>query len=202
MEPQLVDILGRELTDIEKKNAPKQIFTVGSVPIKPRIAVIGSRQATPTAISYTKNLVKRLVPNNVIVSGLAKGIDYTAHTTAIDNKGHTIAIMGTPIDQCYPHEHIKLLNIIKQEHMVISQFPKDSKINRSNFVLRNFTISLISDLCILVQARYGSGTLYVANEMLRLNKPLYITDFVDDRIRKDLLDKGAIHLKDYMIDDL
>ena len=203
--PQLIDILGRNLTDLEEKKAPKEIFTVGSVPPnKKRISVIGSRDATITAISHTKSLVKELVSrDSVIVAGLAKGIDYTAHTSAIEYNGHTIAVVGTPLNKCYPAEHIRLLNIIKQKYMVISQFPEDHITTKSDFVLRNFTMALISDATILVQARYGSGSLYVANEMLRLGKPVYMSRFVEDRVSKELSKKGAKYINNnYDIDML
>ena len=97
-----LDELIGPLNDVEKKYAPKRLYVAGqlSIPLpSPRVAVIGSRKASPKGLSAASNIAKVLAKNNVIVvSGFAQGIDSAAHKSAIEANGHTIAVLGTPLD--------------------------------------------------------------------------------------------------------
>jgi len=90
------------LNDVEKKFAPDQLYVSGQLPIplpSPRVAVIGSRKATSNGLNAASNIAKVLAKHNIIVvSGLAEGIDSAAHRSAINSNGHTIAVLGTPLD--------------------------------------------------------------------------------------------------------
>ena len=83
-------------------------------------AVVGTRKLTSYGKEVTQNIVRGLVHAGfVIVSGLASGIDTIAHKTAISQDGKTIAVLGTPIDQCYPKENCDLQEeIIKQSREI------------------------------------------------------------------------------------
>src|SRR5260221_3928267 len=62
------------------------------------IAVVGSREATENGIQRAQRLARELASRNfTVVSGLAAGIDTAAHTAAIECKGTTIAVIGTPL---------------------------------------------------------------------------------------------------------
>src|SRR5205814_9222540 len=72
----------------------------------PLASVVGTRDVSEEGVRRTKKLTTVLVNEGFcIVSGLAKGVDRVAHETALNMNGYTIAVMGTPIDQCYPAEH-------------------------------------------------------------------------------------------------
>lgn len=123
----------------------------------------------------TERLICELLKQNaVIMSGLAMGIDWTAHTTTIEKKGQTIAVLGTSISEYYPYAHKQLQKRLMKEYLVISQFAEGTPIQPQNFPLRNKLMALLSDVCIIVQACEKSGTRHAAFEMARLNKPLYI----------------------------
>ncbi|MDE1818957.1 MAG: DNA-processing protein DprA, partial [Thaumarchaeota archaeon] len=93
-------LLGRPLNDIETKYAPKMLYVKGpmDIPLQgPRVSIIGSRKASPNGIENAKTITRTLIENQtVIVSGLAEGIDTSAHETTIAAGGKTIAVLGTP----------------------------------------------------------------------------------------------------------
>lgn len=176
------------LNEIESKFAPSWLYTTGNISIAkmtPRVSVIGSRHPSEDGLKNAQNLVGRLLQlNAIIVSGLALGIDTIAHRTAINNGGKTIAVLGTPLDKCYPKENYFLQKEIMNNYLAISQFPSGYPIQRKNFPIRNRTMALISDASIIVEAGETSGSLSQGWEALRLGRPLLILDNIIKNNRK------------------
>lgn len=173
----LENLLG-PLNEIEEKYAPKELFVSGSLPIplpSPRVAIVGSRKASPEGLKAASNIARTLVKRGVIVvSGLAEGIDTSAHETAIEEGGQTIAVLGTSLDNVYPQKNSLLQEIIMCHHLAISQFPAGYPTQPKNFVIRNRLMALISDASIIVEAGDTSGSLHQGWEALRLGRPLFI----------------------------
>jgi DNA processing protein len=173
----LEELIG-PLNDVEKKYAPKQLYVAGQLPIplpSPRVAIIGARKASSRGLNAASNIARVLAKNNVIVvSGLAEGIDSAAHKSAISANGHTIAVLGTPLDRVYPRENAQLQDLIMTKHLAVSQFPIGYPIMPKNFVIRNRTMALIADASIIVEAGNSSGSLHQGWEALRLGRPLFI----------------------------
>ena len=197
------DLLG-PLNDIEKKYAPKELYICGSLSIPlphPRIAIVGSRQASPQALETAREITSTLVQNGgIIVSGLARGIDTVAHKTAIEEGGKTIAVLGTPLDKFYPRENAPLQRIIMEKHLAVSQFPINQPTRPRNFLERNKTIALISDVSIIVDARNSGGTINYGWNAIRLGRPLFIWKSVinnESLIQpRKMLKYGAMTLSD------
>ncbi len=196
-------LLGRTLNDVEAKYAPPKLYTKGPMEIPLpclRVSIIGSRKASPDGLETTQKIAKTLVAKKaVIVSGLAKGIDTTAHKTAISVGGRTIAVIGTPLNKVYPKENSKLQEEIMKNHLVISQFPVDYPTLPQNFILRNRTMALISDATIIVEATgEQSGSRHQGWEALRLGRPLFIWKSVFDNADltwpEEMLKYGAMKL--------
>jgi len=195
------DLLG-PLNDVEQKFAPKSLFIRGPMEIplpRPRASIVGSRRASLAGLRTASDIAASLVRNGVtVVSGLAKGIDTAAHTTAMDKGGRTIAVIGTPLDRCYPAENARLQEAISRHHLVISQFAIGHRVQRRDFVLRNRTMALISHATVIVEAKDDSGSLHQGWEALRLGRQLFIWKTVLDdpslRIPRKMLDYGAIRL--------
>lgn len=197
------ELLG-PLNDVEKKYAPKKLYVAGDLPIPlpgPRSAIIGSRKASPEGLKVAGDIARTLVRRGVIVvSGLAEGIDTSAHKTAIEESGHTIAVLGTPLDHVYPQKNLQLQEIIMRHHLAISQFPIGSPVQPKNFVIRNRTMALISDASIIVEAGDSSGSLHQGWEALRLGRPLFIWKSVMNNPLlnwpKKMVEYGAVKLTD------
>lgn len=148
-----------------------------------RVAVVGTRGVSPEGAARTRKLVRALVEYDVtVVSGLAKGVDTVAHTTAIECGGRTIAVIGTPIGEFYPKENEELQRKIASEHLLISQVPllryqqQDYRMNRLFFPERNKTMSALTNATVIVEAGETSGTLIQATAALKQNRKLFILE--------------------------
>lgn len=172
-----------------------------------RIAIVGSRKVSDDGIRRTKKLVKLLVRDGfTIVSGLAKGVDTAAHTTAIECGGNTIAVIGTPITEYYPPENKALQDLIAEKYLLISQVPiwryakQDYRSNRLFFPERNATMSAIAQATVIVEASDTSGTLVQARAALAQGRKLFILDncFRNPKLTwpARFQEKGAIRVTD------
>ena len=192
------------LNDVEQKFTPKIFYVTGVMKIPlltPRTAIVGSRKPSSDGLEVCREIAKCLVSNDVIiVSGLAEGIDTVAHTTAIEEDGHTIAVLGTPLNRAYPRSNIELQRVIERDHLTISQFEIGRRTMPGHFVLRNRTMALISNATIIVEAKDDSGSLHQGWEALRLGRPLFIWKSVLDdqslKIPRKMLDYGAMKLSE------
>lgn len=162
------------------------IYAAGNIELATspaKVAIIGSRKASYAGISRTRRLARLLSNKGItIVSGLAKGVDTMAHRTAIENGGKTIAVIGTPITDCYPSENNELQRFIASEHLLISQIPiwryseQDYRKNRAFFPERNATMSALSDATVIVEAKDKSGTLTQAKSAIDQGRKLFVLD--------------------------
>ena len=197
-------LLGRPLNNIEQKFAPRQLYVASGkeIPIPgPRTAIVGSRKATREGIEVAGSIASFLARKGVvIVSGLAEGIDASAHEGAIKAAGSTIAVLGTSLDKFYPAKNAELQKTIMREHWAVSQFAGGHPTEPKNFVLRNRTMALISDASIIVEAGESSGSLHQGWEALRLGRPLFIWKSImsDSSLKwpKKMLEYGAVELND------
>ena len=147
------------------------------------VAVVGTRQPSDEGKARARRLVKALVSDGfTIVSGLAQGIDTVAHTTAIEQGGRTIAVIGTPLSYAYPRENKDLQERIAREFLLISQVPimrwseQGPKQNRIFFPARNVTMSALIEATIIVEAGETSGTLVQARHALKQGRKLFILE--------------------------
>jgi DNA processing protein len=115
------------------------------------------------------------------VSALAAGVDMVAHETALRRGGKTIAVMGTPIDQCFPKENKWLKKEIAEKGLVLSQFPPASPIHRSNFPRRNEVMALLSAVTFVVEAQIDGGTRHQVAASLTLGKKVAFLNSVAEQ---------------------
>lgn len=186
---------------------PKQIFYLGNDLIqltknKPCVAIVGSRKPTNYGKEITTLLVKELVASGVvIISGLAFGVDSIAHSTCLDTSGKTIAILPSSLSQIYPKSHRNLASdIIKSEGCLISEYPEQSPLLKSNFIARNRLISALSDIVIITEAAEKSGSLHTANFALLQGKTVMAVPGSilnpNSRGTNNLIKTGAIPITD------
>ncbi|UII21581.1 DNA-processing protein DprA [Fulvivirga ligni] len=162
----------------ELKNAPNKLYYSGDLDLlksQRKVSVVGSRKISHKGLKRAEIITKYLTNHNfTVVSGLAQGVDTIAHTTAINNGGKTIAVIGTSLEQFYPKNNQNLQLEIMNHHLCISQFSEGHPTQPKNFILRNRTMALISDATIIIEASEQSGTRHQGWEALRLGRKLFL----------------------------
>jgi DNA processing protein len=141
-------------------DAPAVLFSQGNFnPSHPRIvSVIGTRKATDQGIQATRSIVKTLSEYGAsIVSGLAYGIDITAHRQAMEEGAHTVAILGSGLGNIYPALHRKEARAIAEKGALISEFHYKASPDRENFPTRNRIIAGMAHAVIVVEAGAEGG---------------------------------------------
>src|ERR1051325_8862317 len=127
------------------------------------VAVVGSRAASPYALSVAEQLAFDLSRAGlVVVSGLARGVDSAAHRGTIAAGGATIAVLGSGADVIYPKEHEALASEIEKAGAVVSELAPGAPPLAHFFPLRNRIISGLSRAVIVVEANEKSGSLITA----------------------------------------
>ena len=181
-------------------NKPKALYMIGNIELLNKneiIAIVGSRDADKYGIEITKRFSKTLSENDIcIISGLARGIDTIAHLYSLVDKGKTIAVLASGFNHIYPKENeILVEKILKNNGLIISEYPPEQEIDMSKFRHRNRIISGMSLGVLVVEARANSGSLITANLAIKQSKPVFcipgnLTDPLSLGCNK-LISKGA-----------
>ena len=134
---------------------------------------LGTRTPSKQGVLNAKEITKISVDKGFcIVSGMAKGIDAIAHSQALDSKGHTIAVMGTSIEACYPKENLDLKKRIMKSGLVLSQFKRGERPKKHNFPKRNELMAELSFASVVVEAGSISGVRYQIEKAFQLRKEI------------------------------
>ena len=175
----------RELTIIERQQIDVRTFLDETYPFRLRmipdpppvlyisgtwteadelaVAVVGARRATAAGKLITEELGGGLAGAGfTIVSGLARGVDATAHRSALAAGGRTIAVLGCGINRTYPPEHERLRREIEERGAVLSELSLDAPPHSGHFPRRNRIISGLSLGVVVTEAAIDSGSLITA----------------------------------------
>jgi DNA processing protein len=155
---------------------PLILFYHGNLALfqKPALAFVGARQATSYGQQICRKIIPELVKNEyTIISGLAQGVDCFAHEAAIESGGQTIAVVGTGLDCCYPKSSQHLCDQIKQDHLLVSEYPQGTPPSKYHFPMRNRLIAGIAQAVCVIEAKEKSGSLITAQLALENGKEVF-----------------------------
>ncbi|MDI6731765.1 MAG: DNA-processing protein DprA [Candidatus Margulisbacteria bacterium] len=144
---------------------PAVLFTRGRPLLKEEkaIAIVGTRSASHYGLELARKFAFELASLGfTIVSGLATGIDTSAHQGALEAKGKTIAVFGCGVDVIFPAENRPLAEDITRQGTLVSEYPIGSGTAKGNFPRRNRIISGLSLGVIVVEGHYDSGAMITA----------------------------------------
>lgn len=158
-------------------DAPPFLYVRGDTSLlaSPSVAIVGSRKYHPDTLEKTYTIAHDLSACGIcVISGLAKGIDFAAHSGALKQIGKTIAVLGCGADVVYPLEHSKLYDEIRENGLIISEFAPQTKPLAQNFPIRNRIVSGLSEAVLVAEAAPRSGSLITARLALEQNRSVYV----------------------------
>ncbi|WP_024344083.1 DNA-processing protein DprA [Streptococcus equinus] len=156
-------------------NPPVLLFYQGNVDLlkRPKMAVVGARTASQTGTKSVQKIVSELGNQFVIVSGLARGIDTSAHISALKNGGATIAVIGCGLDVHYPKENKLLQEYLGKNHLILSEYAVGEAPLKFHFPERNRIIAGLSQGVIVAEAKMRSGSLITCERALEEGRDVF-----------------------------
>ena len=145
---------------------PDVLFGAGRRPdafAAPRVAIVGSRSATPMGLADARELGRYCARNGItVVSGLALGIDGAAHEGAIEAGGLTVGVVATGLDVVYPRRHASLFEHVRGAGLIVGEHPDGTQPVAWRFPVRNRIIAALADAVVIVEAARTGGALHTA----------------------------------------
>jgi len=146
-------------------DAPALLYFQGSGNLNTArtVALVGTRQATDYGRRVTNEIVEVLAPYGAtIVSGLAYGIDISAHRASLVHGAPTIGVMASGLDIVYPNVHQKTAQEMLVQGGLLTESPPGTKPDAHLFPARNRIIAGLSDAIVVVEAAAKGGALITA----------------------------------------
>lgn len=151
----------------ECSDAPLVLFTLGNVNPNPihSIAIVGTRKATIYGRQLTERLVRDLsvkCPDTLIISGLAFGIDVSAHKSAMENNLPTVGVLAHGLDKVYPAAHRNIARQMLSNGGLLTEFMSGTTPFKPNFIQRNRIVAGMADAVVVVESGSKGGSLITA----------------------------------------
>ncbi len=149
--------------------APAVLFTSGDPGVleaKARVAVVGTRGATPYGLGLALELGRGLAHADVVVvSGLAAGIDAAAHGGVLDSDGPgaPVGVLGTAHDAPGPRAHVALRTSVAQRGALLSEVPPGVPSARWWFAVRNRVMAAVAHVVVVVECHAKGGSLHTVS---------------------------------------
>ncbi len=139
------------------------------------VGVVGTRTPTTYGVRMAREISRELCLHKIIIiSGMARGIDTVAHTSALEYNGRTVAVLGCGVDIMYPPSNKQLYQrLLETGNIIISEFPPGRTVLKGYFVSRNRIISGLSRSVVVVEGAKQSGALITARYAAEQGRDVY-----------------------------
>ncbi len=158
----------------EIPDPPPLLWAIGDTALLGRsmVAVVGARNASSLGLRMARKLASDLgAKGQVVVSGLARGIDTAAHQAALETG--TIAVLASGVDVIYPNENTVLGEEIGRAGLRLSEAPMGTSPQARHFPARNRIVSGLSRAVVVVEAATRSGSLITAKTALDQGRDVF-----------------------------
>jgi DNA processing protein len=150
-------------------DAPPVLFALGNRGLleRPALAIVGSRDHSAYGQVVARGVASLAARAGlVVVSGMARGLDAVAQSTALDLGGGTIGVLGNGLGVIYPAANRALYERVMGSGLLLSEFPPGERPHAGSFPRRNRLISGLARVTLVVEAAIGSGALITAGTAL------------------------------------
>ncbi|PVZ15086.1 DNA-processing protein DprA [Porphyromonas loveana] len=148
-------------------DAPILFYYKGNADLSPAraLSVVGTRNITAYGRSATERIIADLahaIPDLLIVSGLAYGVDVTAHKAALANGLPTVGVLAHGLDRIYPSSHRSVATEMLAHGGLLTDYPTGTEPERFNFVGRNRIVAGLSHATLVIESAAKGGSLITA----------------------------------------
>lgn len=152
----------------ECDDAPLLLFYKGTANLNSLhiINLVGTRHATEYGRDICQRFISELheiMPDVLIVSGLAYGIDINAHRAALQYGMDTVGVLAHGLDRIYPAVHRRTAAEMLNHGGLLTEYPSGTNPDRQNFIKRNRIVAGMSDATIVVESAAKGGALITAD---------------------------------------
>ena len=157
-------------------DAPVVLFYKGTANLNHHriVGIIGTRKPTPQGISICENLVEELKSfGPIIISGLAYGIDISAHRKTLELGMETVAVLGHGLKRVYPAQHKKTALEMIERGGLLTEFASHVNPERENFPMRNRIVAGLCDAVVVVETAVRGGSMITAQLASGYNKDVF-----------------------------
>jgi DNA processing protein len=177
-------------------DAPPILTVLGQTQLlqRPMIAVVGARNASANGRRFARDLAAELGQGGLmVISGLARGIDASAHLGGLETG--SVAVVAGGVDIVYPAENRGLYEALARQGAIVAELPLGTEPQARHFPRRNRIISGMALGVVVVEAAARSGSLITARFALEQGREVFAVPGspLDPRARgcNDLLRHGA-----------
>ena len=163
----------------EITNPPITLFYLGDLKLESahKVSMVGTRRCTQSGIKFCKDFVGEIAemfPDLSVVSGLAYGIDASAHCAALEAGCHTIGIVAHGLDMIYPARHRNLAReILAKGGALLTEYPSTTKPYKGRFLERNRIVACLADAVIVVESAVRGGAMSTANTAFSYSREVF-----------------------------
>lgn len=160
------------------EDAPLLLYTLGALDLNaPHVlGIVGTRRCTERGRDLCTSLIKGLskaVPDALIISGLAYGIDVAAHRGALATGMPTAGVLAHGLDELYPRSHRQTAIEMLARGGLVTEFTSHTPVERLNFLQRNRLVAGMADAVVVVESPQRGGSLNTARLAAEYNRDVF-----------------------------
>lgn len=154
---------------IDCPDAPTHLFQLGnaSLDAKHIVGIVGTRQCSQYGRDNVQRFVAELyeaLPDVIVVSGLALGIDVEAHRASLQSGAATVGVVAHGLDRIYPYQHRDVARqMVQQGGAIVTEYLTGTQPERGNFLARNRIIAGLCDAVLVAESKEKGGSLVTAS---------------------------------------
>lgn len=179
----------------ECPDAPAVLYYRGTADLDARhvVAVVGTRRITPYGKVHCERFCAELaaaLPDALVVSGLAYGVDIHAHRAALDHHLDTVGVLAHGLDSIYPPMHRETARQMLTHGGLLTEYMAGVRPFAGNFVRRNRIVAGLADVTLVVESAEKGGALITAHLAADYNRTVCAFPGRTD----DEFSRGCLHL--------
>lgn len=158
------------------QDLPIVLYSKGKMDLNNRkiVSIVGTRNQTEYGYKLLRELIGTLVNNDVlVVSGLAYGVDISAHRLCLEQNIQTVAVLGHGLDRIYPVRHKKTAIEMMEFGGLLTEFGIETNPDRENFPMRNRIVAGLSDATIVIESKSKGGSMITADLANDYNRDVF-----------------------------